>query len=70
MTFALRSYPPDMGDPDEDDDFEEDDEDEGDDDEDEDEDEEEGWRVSRQFTRQYVVSGKSAPALDFSGSSA
>ena len=46
MPFALRSDPPDMGDPDEDDDFDDFEEEEDDDEPDEDEEEEGTWRVS------------------------
>jgi hypothetical protein len=47
MIPALKTYPPDMGDPDEDEDEDDDSEEEDDDDEDDEDEEEEedGWRV-------------------------
>ena len=46
MSFALRSDPPDMGDPDEDDDFDDEDDEDDEDEPDEEEEEEGTWRVS------------------------
>jgi hypothetical protein len=46
MTLALRSYPPDMGDPDEDEDFEDEEDDEEDDEEEGEDEEEEGWQLA------------------------
>jgi hypothetical protein len=65
MTLALRSDPPDMGNPDEDDDLDDfDDEDDEDDEGDEEEDEEEegAWRVSAVAVLSPAVL---RPSLDF-----